>query len=241
MTTTMATNTTMDTITPMADATLLRLMTWLSPAFPVGGFAWSGGLEQVVADGLLPDAAALSGWMAVVMRHGALWNDGVLLAEAWRNAGGSGSLAETTALAEALAGSAERHAETLSLGSAFLAAAAAWSQGDASAPAGQQALPAAAAYPVAVGAVAARHGLPLTATLEAHLQAALSQAVSVAIRLSVCGQRDGMAVLAGLEATVLETARTLTTTSLDDLGSAAFGAEIAAARHETLGTRLFRS
>ena len=105
---------------------LLRLMTWLSPAFPIGAFSYSGGLEQVVADGDVRDAGTLQDWLESLLVQGNLWNDAVLFAEAHRVAGDAGRLAEAAALAEALSGSAERHRETMLQGEAFVAAAASW-------------------------------------------------------------------------------------------------------------------
>jgi urease accessory protein len=213
---------------------LLRLMAWLSPAFPIGSFAYSGGLERAVHDGLVVDAPDLGKWLASVMAHGAVWNDAVLLAEAHRSAGDPGQLAECGALAAALAGSRERHQETVLLGEAFLAAAAVW-------PMTPAAMPAALAYPVAVGAIAAAHGVACERAIAAYLHAFVSQGVSAAIRLSVCGQKDGVAVMAGLEDTVAAIAEKAGHSSLDDLGSAAIQADIVALRHETQKVRLFRS
>ena len=214
---------------------LLRLMTWLSPAFPVGAFSYSGGLEQVVADGAVRDAGTLQDWLESLLAHGNLWNDAVLFAAAHRAAGDSGRLAEVVELAEALAGSAERHRETMLQGEAFLAAAASWPH-----PV-LKGLGGAAAYPVAVGAVAAAHGVAAEAGLAAYLHAVASNLVSVAIRCGVIGQRHGVAVLAALEARIAALAAAAAGSTLDDLGSAAMRAEIASLRHETLPTRLFRS
>jgi urease accessory protein len=214
---------------------LLRLMTWLSPAFPVGAFSYSGGLEQVVADGDVRDADTLQDWLESLLAHGNLWNDAVLFAEAHRAAGDAGRLAEVVELAEALAGSAERHRETMLQGEAFLAAAASWPH------AILEGLGGAAAYPVAVGAVAAAHGVTAEAGLAAYLHAVLSNLVSVAIRCGVVGQRHGVAVLATLEARIAALAAAAARSTLDDLGSTTMRAEIASLRHETLPTRLFRS
>nr|WP_246091783.1 urease accessory protein UreF [Rhizobium smilacinae] len=215
--------------------TLLRLMAWLSPAFPIGGFAWSGGLERAVADGLVKNAGDLQGWIETVLCHGALWNDAVLLAEAWRQVGNETALNEVAALGLALAGSAERFSETLSLGKAFVTAAVAWPH-----PVFDR-LPADLPFPVAVGAVAAAHGVPCSQALAAFLHAAVSQAVSAAIRLSVAGQAEGVAIVAGLEALIDDLSQRVASTTLDDLGGAAVQAEIASLRHETQHSRLFRS
>ncbi|EUB96717.1 Urease accessory protein ureF [Rhizobium sp. CF080] len=214
---------------------LLRLMAWLSPAFPVGGFAYSGGLERAVHDGLVKDAAGLSGWLSSLLRHGSLWNDAVLFAEAWRRFEDEGGLKATAELGLALAGSAERHMETLSLGKAFATAASAWPH-----PVLDR-LPPAVPFPVVVGAIAAAHGVTAAPALAAYLHAAVSQSVSAGIRLGVSGQAEGVAMLAGIEALIIEIAERASKTTLDDLGGAAVQAEIASLRHETQHSRLFRS
>ncbi len=216
-------------------AALLRLMAWMSPAFPVGGFSYSGGLEKAVEDGRVRDAAALRDWVETVLRFGSLWNDAVFLADAWRNGQDATELSDTVALARALAGSAERYRETVLLGDAFVAAAAAWPH-----PV-LKILPDQAPYPVAIGAVAAAHAVPLGQTIAAFLHAGVSQIVSAGIRLGVAGQKDGVAILAASEAVIAQVALEATQSTLDDLGGATIIADTAAMRHETQGTRLFRS
>lgn len=214
---------------------LLRLMAWLSPAFPIGGFAWSGGLERAVADGLVGNALDLEDWLTTVLRHGALWNDAVLFSEAWRQAEDTEALGEVAALGLALAGSSERFGETLSLGKAFVTAASAWPH-----PVFER-LPADVPFPVAVGAIAASHEMPCVPALAAFLHAAVSQAVSAGIRLSVAGQAQGVAIVAALEAVIDDLSQRAASTGLSDLGGATVQAEIASLRHETQHSRLFRS
>lgn len=214
---------------------LLRLMAWLSPAFPVGGFAWSGGLERAVADRIVADAGGLSTWLTTLLSQGALWNDAILFAEGWRRVADEAGLVELAELGLALAGSAERHAETLSLGRAFVSAASAWPD-----PVMAR-LPEDVPYPVAAGAVAAAHDVPIVQALAAYLHAALSQSVSAGIRLGVSGQAEGVAILAGLEDKIAAASARAAGGTLDDLGSAAVHADIASLRHETQHSRLFRS
>jgi urease accessory protein len=216
-------------------AALLRLMAWMSPAFPVGGFSYSGGLEKAVEDRRVGDAAALRDWLETLLRHGSLWNDSVFLAHAWRSAGDAAILSETADLARALAGSAERYRETALLGDAFVSAAGAWPH------AVLDLLPKDVPYPIAVGAVAAGHAVPLRETIAAFLHAGASQIVSAGIRLGVAGQKDGVTILAASEAIITEMAARAMQSTLDDLGSATIIADTAAMRHETQGTRLFRS
>jgi urease accessory protein len=217
---------------------LLRLLAWLSPAFPTGGYAWSHGVEWAVDTGDIRDGETLRGWVADVLRHGAGRNDAILLRHAHRAAHDTGHLASLVELALAAQPSRERRAETVGQGNAFLAAATAWrpallrtladTVGD---------LP----YPVAVGALAGSQGIAEDDAALALLQAFAANLISAAVRLVPLGQSAGLAALAGLEATILAVALDTATATLDDLGGACFRSDIAAMRHETQYTRLFRS
>ena len=220
---------------PDSQAGLLRLLAWLSPAFPVGSFSYSHGLETAAHLDFVKNAATLRGWLVDLVERGSAWNDAVLFAEAHRRISAAGDLAELCDLAEALAGSRERHMETMLQGSAFLKAAAAWPHE------ALPALPAECAYPVAVGALAGAHGIEPGPALAAFLQAFLSNQIQAAIRLGVIGQTDATATLATLEPVIARTAARAAQSSLDDLGSATMMGEIAAMQHETHYSRLFRT
>jgi urease accessory protein len=220
---------------------LSRLMIWLSPAYPVGGFSYSHGLEWTVEAGKVCDAATLGDWVEAILSHGAGRSDGIFLAEAWHavTAGDERRLAEAAELAAAFVPSAERRLETLAQGAAFLAATrAAWPSTTLDRLAAQVDE---IAYPVAVGACAAAHGLPLAPTAQAYLQAFAANLISVGVRLVPLGQTDGLRVLARLEPLIPPLVTRALGASLDDIGSAALMADIASMRHETQYTRLFRS
>ncbi|MES0008857.1 urease accessory protein UreF [Mesorhizobium sp. M0062] len=214
---------------------LLRLMAWLSPFFPVGGFAYSHGLERAVHDGFVPDSDSLAFWLETLVEMGSGWNDAVLFTEAWRRAREGGDLAEIAGLAEALAGSQERHAETMLQGAAFLKAASAWPN-----PVLGR-LPAECAYCVAVGAFAGGNGIALQDALSAFLQAFFSNLVQAAIRLGIVGQSGATVLLAGFEPLALATAARAARSTPDDLGGCAFISDVMAMKHETQYSRLFRS
>lgn len=216
-----------------ASHALLRLMAWLSPAFPVGSFSYSHGLEHAVHDGLVCDAAGLEGWIAQLLSFGSARNDAILFAEAWRRGGAGGGLADVAELAEALAGSEERHREAMLQGAAFVKAVAVST--------GQSPAIPDCAYCVAVGAVAGAQGVPLDQALPAYLQAFASNLLQAGIRLGVTGQEGAVAALLRLEPRILAAARHAAASTLDDLGSAAILSDIAAMKHETQYSRLFRS
>ena len=73
------------------------------------------------------------------------------------------------------------------------------------------------------------------------IQAFAANLISAAVRLVPLGQSAGLAVLAGLEAAITESALSTRGATLDDLGGCAFRSDIAAMRHETQYTRIFRS
>ena len=149
---------------------LARLMTWLSPAYPVGGFSYSHGLEWIAETGGVRDAATLGDWIEDILRLGAGRTDAIFLAEAWRAVAGADTqlLHEVAELVAAFAPSAERHLETMAQGTAFLTATQAVWPHPALAPLMADGLQ--VAYPVAVGASAAAHGLPLPPTAQAFVQ-----------------------------------------------------------------------
>jgi len=219
----------------MHPGALQRLLTWLSPAFPIGGFAWSAGLETAIVDGVVNSPPSTRDWIEGSLRAGAIATDAIILAHAYRAGPNPEALSEVADLTLALTPSAERHAETIAMGRAFLQAAAAWPGFDLAR------LPHPCPYPVAVGVVAARQDVPLADTLIAFVAAAVHAQVSVAVRLVPIGQSAGLTVIAGLEDLVTETAGRAVDASLEEIGTMAYAADIAQMRHETLQPRLFRS
>ncbi|QPF88374.1 urease accessory protein UreF [Bradyrhizobium genosp. L] len=229
-------------MTEVEAAALYRLMTWLSPSFPVGAFSYSSGIEWAVEAGDITDAASLRGWLAAMLTDGSGFCDGVFLAQTHRAASGhdDAGLKEIAELAAAFVPSRERQLETTSQGRAFIdIARAAWNS-----PGLEEMVKAcegAIVYPVAVGLVSAAHGIPLAPSLHGFLHAVVSNWISAGSRLIPLGQTDSQRVLAALESDVAATAARAGAASLDDLGSATFRADLASLRHETQYTRLFRS
>ncbi|HEY7459107.1 MAG TPA: urease accessory protein UreF [Xanthobacteraceae bacterium] len=229
-------------MTTEARENFLPLMIWLSPAFPVGSFAYSHGIEWAVEAGDITDAKTCEAWIADLLEHGGTWSDAVLLAAAHRavETKDYASLAETAELAGALAPSKERRLETLKQGEAFLAAVrSAWPC--AALTRLTKVWKGEAAFPVALGVASAGHGLALQPTLEAYLVAFVGNLTSAALRLVPLGQTDGTRIVARLTPLARDVAARAARSSLDDVGSAAFRSDIASMRHETQYTRLFRS
>jgi urease accessory protein len=201
----------------------LKLQAWLSPAFPTGAFAYSHGLEWAVECRDIRDRETLRAWMDDLLRFGTGRTDAIIL----RATRAGADLAE---LARAVAGSRERLLETAAQGAAFGAASVPWGGAPADAP-----------YPVGVGRLAAAHGIDPDHAVAAYLQAFAANLISAAVRLVPLGQSTGLAVLAALAGTILAVTEETRAATLDDLGTACFRSDIAAMRHETQYTRLFRS
>ena len=215
-------------------AALQKLLTWLSPAFPVGAFAWSAGLESAIAESAVTDSDGLQNWLAGALAHGGIRTDAILLAHAHRGADDP-ALAELAELCLALTPSRERHMETTITGESFAIAAKAW-------PSDVYArLPQPCPYPIAVGAIAAAHAIGLSETLLGFLTATVHGQISVAVRLVPLGQSSGLKVMAALEPQVAALALAAASAGLADLGAIAYAADIAQMRHETLEPRIFRS
>ena len=228
-----------DTLHP---SQLYRLMAWLSPSFPVGAFSYSSGLEWAVEAGDVTDAATLRRWLQTVIAQGNGFCDGVFFVQGYRAVAGKddGLLHSVAELAAAFTPSKERQLETTAQGQAFLQTVrAAWSCDAVERFAGTWS--GAVAYPVAVAITAAGHGVPLEPALHAYLHAVAANLISAGVRLIPLGQTDGQRLLAALQQTIQETCDRALAATLDDLGSAAFRADLASMRHETQYTRLFRS
>lgn len=226
----------------MDDGALYRLMAWLSPAYPVGAFSYSHGIEWMVETGDIHDGPSLATAVAEILCHGGGRNDAIFFAETWRavTAQDEPRLAAIVALGGAAVSSAERALETLSQGRAFAETTSrTWQSATLSRLVADEDLP--LAYPVAVAAAVADHGIALRPALSAYLHAFAANLVSAGVRLIPLGHTAGQIVLTQLEPAVTAGVDTGLASTLDDMGGCAFAVDMAAMKHETQYTRLFRS
>lgn len=221
---------------------LLRLMTWLSPAFPVGGFSWSHGLEYAVEAGLVRDLDSAVAWIGTVLTEGGGRIDSDLFLAA-HDSRFEPDLDRVVKLGEAWRGTSELALESASQGAAFLTAVlTGWPHPRLEAwrermrRNGQR-----PAYPVAVGVAARAAGIDRREALGAYLQAFAANLVSAAVRLVPLGQSDGLRALAALEELIPRATAAAMTRPPETMGSAAFMVDWCSMRHETQYTRLFRS
>lgn len=212
----------------MPSPAYLSLIQWLSPAFPTGAFAYSHGLERVVADGSVYDAVSLEAWLRNILHFGAGWQDAVLLCNALKS---GADLDELDALACALQPSAERLTEGAEQGTAFARTVAGVTG---------RVLPA-RMLPIAVGEAACDLALPAADVVQLFLQAFVSNLCTVATRHVPLGQTDGQRVLAKLAGDIHLLGTRAALAKLDDLGGCALAGDIAAMQHEIMEVRIFRT
>lgn len=216
---------------PIDAGALLTLSHWLSPAYPVGAFSFSHGLDWAVQAGDVADSGSFADWLGDVLAHGAGRNDAILLALAWQCDGAAAALTEVDTLARALAPSSERLVETAEPGDAFCRTTSAiW-------PVSPNTL----TYPVAVGAAARSLDIGLHDTLVLFLQGLAGNLTAAAIRRVPLGQTDAHSVLAAQAPLLTKIADAACQATADDLGGCCFLADIASMRHETQYSRMFRS
>jgi urease accessory protein len=231
--------------TKFATPALLKLQSWLSPAFPIGAYSYSHGLEWAVEQGTVKDRVSLSDWLDADLRFGSGRNDAIFFCEAWRAAQQNSitQLRELAELAAAFRGTSELALESIQQGTACLsllqrAWPAPFLTAVAAALAERQIEPTLA---VIMGAACATHAIALEMALPLFLQSYVANLVTAGLRLVPLGQTDGQLAIAALESSIIEAGAEALAAKLDDLGSAAFMVDLASMAHETQYTRLFRS
>lgn len=206
-------------VIPMLNADHLRLVQILSPAFPIGSFAYSQGLETAINDGLIWDAGSLKNWISAMLEHGSGRSDAILLAHA--RAGD-----DLSDLALSLSPSMERSLETMEQGRAFGAL---------------TGLAKPYPLPIAVGLATRDLQVDTQTVLTLWLQGLAAQLVSVGVRFIPLGQTQGQEVLAALATAILDIAKDAATAQLTDIYSTALGADLATMRHEVQEVRIYRT
>jgi urease accessory protein len=224
---------------------LLRLQSWLSPAFPTGSYSYSHGLEWAVEAGHVNDRESLVDWLEADLCYGSGRNEAIFFSEAWRCTRDNDStrLFEIAELAAAFRGTSEFALESSQQASSchsmlrrvwpdrLLDTLSQWLS--------ERHVP--PALSAVLGVRSATEGIPLSLALPAYLQSYLANLVTAGVRLIPLGQTDGQLAIAALEEAVLATSAQARNATIDDLGSAAFMVDLASMAHETQYTRLFRS
>jgi urease accessory protein len=224
---------------------LLRLQSWLSPAFPTGAYSYSHGLEWAVEAGYINDRKSLVDWLEADLSYGSGRNEAIFFSEAWRCAidDDRAKLYEIAELAAAFRGTSEFALETSQQAAACLTTLRqVWPDSLLdwlSETLRQHRIQPALA--VVLGVRSATQAIPSSIALPAYLQSYMANLVTAAVRLVPLGQTDGQLAIAELEQVILAARAEAEGATIDNLGSAAFMVDLASMEHETQYTRLFRS
>ena len=212
------------------DQSILTLSQWISPSYPVGSFTYSHGLEALVNLRWLGNAENLYEWLSNILQSGAARTDALFLAAAY-NCSSDEALIEMNMKARALASSQERLLEMDELGKAFKSITeAVW-------PIEIDDL----VYPIALGFCANAEGIQLNLTTCLYLQAYISNLVSAAQRLMPLGQTEAQKIIKTLSSICLQVADETRDGNLDNIYSSVFISDIAAMKHETQVSRIFKT
>lgn len=208
----------------------LTALQWLSPAFPVGSFAYSHGLEWAISAEHVTQEAELLEWVRDLIQFGSGRNDALLVSLGYQ-AHDIQVLQDLNEHALALSASRERQAETVFQGQAFVKTLNdVWGHD----------LPS-LCYPVAVGAAARLETLPQADIVAAYLHAFSANLISAAVRLVPLGQTQGQRVLLELTSSLLSVSNAALDADVCALSSTTFLSDVASMRHENLQTRVFRT
>jgi len=226
-------------VVAVSGVALTRLLQLVSPALPIGAFAYSQGLEQAVASGWVHDEASAAEWLLGLLKHTLATLDLPVLErliDAWR-ADDRQRVDAWTAWLAACRPTRETRAEERQLGAGLSRALGAIGVTDAAGWEAREDVTQAAMFALAT----ARFAIPTSAALAGYAFAWAEATTSAAVRLVPLGQSAGQRLLAAAGDEIpaaVERARALDD---DELAATAPGQAIASALHEALYSRLFRS
>lgn len=226
-----------DTLDPAA---LLRLMQLVSPALPVGAYAYSQGLEHAVTMDIVRDEASAAAWILGLLEHPLALVDAPLLVRlhaAWQRCDISGVRYWNRYLL-ASRESAELLAEDRQLGGALARLLADLGLHDAAVFRDTGGAP---AFATMFTLAAARWNIPLSDAVGGYLWSWCENQVAAAIKLVPLGQTAGQRILSRAVDAIPVVVERAIALSDDDIGFVAPAAAIGCALHETQYSRLFRS
>ena len=209
------------------DLKFMTVMQWMSPAFPIGAFAYSHGLEWAIDKDHVSNGEKLQKWITDLLEYGSLRTDAIFISLILRGHDAK----KMNELSMALCPAGERLMETKFQGSAFAKVIEdVWQQ-----DIGELSLP------IAVALAAKNQSIEQDLILPAYLHAFCSNLISAAIRLIPIGQTEGQRIMLELYTTISDLVQTASESEIDDLNSACFFSDVSAMEHEYLQPRIFKT
>jgi len=214
---------------------LLALLQLASPGLPVGGFAYSQGLEMAIEGGAVNDAATARRWIEDLLTLSLARFEAPLWLRAWDTwkAGDRAAFAHWNEECIAARETAELRAETMQMGASLVRVMPALGVAPPTCPR--------IAFPTAFAAACATLDIDRETGLAAYLWAWAENQVLVAVKSVPLGQMAGQTLLAGLHDALDRAVRSAVACDDEALGSASLHHAITSARHEAMYSRLYRS
>ncbi len=226
--------------TEVGGRSLLSLLQLASAALPVGAYSYSEGLERLVEQGIVTDAAQLQGWLCQELQVGVIRLETALMVRAYGAAQATDweRLQAWNQWLSATRETEELRQQSWQMGRSLLRLlqVLAPDLGGAIAP-----LQETCNFAVAFALAAAHWQIPLEAALLGYLHGWSSNLINAGVKLIPLGQTAGQRLLLELQPILEATVQSALTLEDDALGNCGWGLALASMQHETQYTRLFRS
>lgn len=222
---------------------LVRLLQLASPALPVGAYTYSQGLEWAVEAGIIHSEQSAGRWIGDLLRHGIGRYEAPLVAavmNAWPEAR-PGDLARLNAGFLASRESAELRAETAQMGYSLRRLIQDLDDDSSAALLACCKELAEPAFPVVWALLAAAWDIPRPDAVAAYLWTWAENQVMAALKAVPLGQGAGQRLLLQIGSAIPALAESAMTLPECDWSNFNPGFALAATRHETQYSRLFRS
>lgn len=206
---------------------LAKLLQLASPALPVGGYSYSGGLEAAIEAGAVTNAATAQRWIEEVLAQSVARLDAPMLLRMMRDA------EPWNARFLASRETAELRAETVQMGYSLNRL-----LPDLGVPALALEEP---SFPAAYAHAAKAWGIDPREALVAYLWSWAENQVMAALKAVPLGQTDGQKILLAIGGRLEAVADEAEAMADDDIGSFAPALAVLSSQHETQYSRLFRS
>jgi len=220
------------------DLALLGLLQLVSPALPIGAFAWSQGLESTFELGWVGSEAELGEWLAGVLDDGLTYCELPLIKRqmlAWRRGDGE-ALSGWDAWLAATRETAELAAEDSQLGASLKRLMASLDLLP-----DTPAIPPGAGYVTVFAALAVGRGVDTRSAMLGFAWSWLENQLSAACKALPLGHTAAQRLIECLRPALSRAVERAWTLEDDELGPVLPGLALASALHETQYSRLFRS
>ena len=221
---------------------LHTVLTWFSPSYPVGSYAYSHGLEYAVEEGLVKDPDTLLNWVRDLLFFGTGYNDSIIINSIYDSVAGDNCVEfdYISQIANAIKPTKEIALESYQVGVSFRNILMdVYSNSNLTFYLNR--LDDCITYPSVVGVAGGIFEVEKNLLLHGYLHAFTSNILSAALRIMPIGQTEIQKIIFQMKGNVEEMTNKSLGLSLSDLGSSVFISEWASSKHQNQYTRLFRS